>query len=369
MSLTKAAAGGAGCIAVAAAGAVAFIVFTGLALALLLPTDEDEDTLAASGQTCTVTAEDNTGIPDQYVDLVEEAAETSGFSVEIHAAQIEQESGWDETARSRVGAQGIAQLMPDTAESLGVDDPDDPDQAIPALGEYMAQVREAVEPYADSEGEEVELALAAYNAGPGAVEQHEGIPPYNETRDYVNTITDAAQGEFTSDCARTGAVIGDIGDGDWQNPLPGGDVTSPYGMRPCPGAATNCPAERNMHHGLDLSTGGGTDIVAPTDMQVGDAFYDDIGGYMIVGRQLEDGEYDESEGFVFQFGHCEEDSFYVGAGDKVASGEPLCVEGTTGMSTGEHLHFQISEPDAPDDVYSNSHSMDPEPILKEAGVM
>lgn len=93
---------------------------------------------------------------------------------------MEQESGFDPFAMSPAGAMGLMQLMPDTAWMLGVDDPWDPEQNVEGGVRYFSQQM-------DRFGR-VELALAAYNAGPGAVEKWGGVPPYPETLDYVNTI-------------------------------------------------------------------------------------------------------------------------------------------------------------------------------------
>lgn len=93
---------------------------------------------------------------------------------------IEQESGYDPLALSPTGAMGLMQLMPDTAWLLGLDDPFDPEQNIEGGVRYFAQQM-------DRFGT-LELALAAYNAGPGAVETWGGVPPYPETVQYVNSI-------------------------------------------------------------------------------------------------------------------------------------------------------------------------------------
>lgn len=93
---------------------------------------------------------------------------------------IEQESAFDPLALSPTGAMGLMQLMPDTAWLLGVEDPFDPEQNIEAGVRYFAQQM-------DQFGT-IEMALAAYNAGPGAVESWGGVPPYPETVDYVNSI-------------------------------------------------------------------------------------------------------------------------------------------------------------------------------------
>jgi cell wall-associated NlpC family hydrolase len=95
------------------------------------------------------------------------------------------ESGLDPNARSRAGALGLMQLMPATARELGVD-PRDPAQAIDGAARLLRQ-------HLTTFGS-VPLALAAYNAGPGAVRTYDGIPPYSETRAYVKRVTELMQG-------------------------------------------------------------------------------------------------------------------------------------------------------------------------------
>ena len=96
-------------------------------------------------------------------------------------ALIQVESAWNPVAVSRAGAMGLMQLMPDTAASLDVADPYDPDQNVRGGTVFLRRML-------DRFGGRVDLALAAYNAGPGAVERHGGIPPYAETRNYVQRI-------------------------------------------------------------------------------------------------------------------------------------------------------------------------------------
>lgn len=114
-----------------------------------------------------------------YLALAREAARRHNVPEDLFLRLVQQESGWNARAVSHKGAIGLAQLMPQTAALLGVD-PNDPLQNLDGGARYL---REQYETFGDWR-----LALAAYNAGPGAVRQHGGIPPYDETRNYVLVI-------------------------------------------------------------------------------------------------------------------------------------------------------------------------------------
>jgi soluble lytic murein transglycosylase-like protein len=119
----------------------------------------------------------------QYDSLIEESASFHGVDANLVRAVIQQESGFNPRATSRVGAMGLMQLMPGTASDLGVDDPYNPVQNIRAGVSYLKGL---LVKFAHN----VELALAAYNAGPGAVKKYGNVvPPYRETKDYVARIT------------------------------------------------------------------------------------------------------------------------------------------------------------------------------------
>ena len=95
-------------------------------------------------------------------------------------AVIAAESNFDPGAVSRKGARGLMQLMPDTAEALGIDDPLQPTDNVRGGTRYL---RSMLDRYGD-----LSRALAAYNAGPSAVDRYGGVPPYPETQDYVNRV-------------------------------------------------------------------------------------------------------------------------------------------------------------------------------------
>ncbi len=100
----------------------------------------------------------------------------------VHAI-IWQESGGDPSAVSRAGAMGLMQLMPGTARSYGVSDPFDPDENVAGGTAFL---HDLLRRYHGN----VTLALAAYNAGSGAVAKYRGVPPYAETRGYVQSVTE-----------------------------------------------------------------------------------------------------------------------------------------------------------------------------------
>jgi len=113
--------------------------------------------------------------------LIETAAKTNDLQIKLVRAVIEQESAFRPCAVSAKGAQGLMQLMPETAGELNVKDPFDPKENIAAGARYLKQLL-------DKFKGDTRLALAAYNAGPSAVDTANGIPDIPETRDYVAAI-------------------------------------------------------------------------------------------------------------------------------------------------------------------------------------
>jgi soluble lytic murein transglycosylase-like protein len=126
------------------------------------------------------------GEAGEYEPLIEQAAARNGLDPAVLHGLIEQESGFDPSATSSAGASGLTQLMPGTASSLGVANPLDPAESIEGGARYLGQLMTQF-------GGNTEDALAAYNAGPGAVQQYGGIPPYTETQSYVANVLDNAE--------------------------------------------------------------------------------------------------------------------------------------------------------------------------------
>jgi soluble lytic murein transglycosylase-like protein len=115
------------------------------------------------------------------------AAKKHGIDPALLAGLVKQESGFNPNAGSPAGARGLTQLMPGTAAGLGVTNVLDPAQSLDGGAKYLRQQLDAF-------GGDVTRALAAYNAGPGAVQRYGGVPPYAETQNYVRIVqANAAQ--------------------------------------------------------------------------------------------------------------------------------------------------------------------------------
>jgi len=121
------------------------------------------------------------GSISSFNDLIQKCASRYGLDPTLVAAVVIQESGDDPYAVSKAGAKGLMQLMPHTADSLGVENVFDPEQNIEGGTRYLRELLDGFQ------GDE-RLALAAYNAGPTAVRRYNGVPPYPETQGYVKKV-------------------------------------------------------------------------------------------------------------------------------------------------------------------------------------
>jgi soluble lytic murein transglycosylase-like protein len=125
--------------------------------------------------------------PEQIDALVRQNADVWQVDPALIKSVIANESSFNANATSPVGAQGLMQLMPETAASLGVKNPYDPAQNVAGGTRYLKSLLERF-------NGDTRLAVAAYNAGPGAVEKYNDVPPYAETQNYVKNVL----GSYTS---------------------------------------------------------------------------------------------------------------------------------------------------------------------------
>jgi soluble lytic murein transglycosylase-like protein len=200
--------GGAGAAAVSTAtasatGASAEPTATGAALtdASYIPQALGSTTAGnGSSAAATPSALTSTAATNPYGPLIEQAAARNGVEPSVLYGLIQQESGFDPSATSSAGALGLTQLMPGTASSLGVTEPLNPAQSIEGGARYLGQL---LRQFAGNTAD----ALAAYNAGPGAVQRYGGVPPYPETQQYVSKVlANAAAYGSSSPTAAAAAV-------------------------------------------------------------------------------------------------------------------------------------------------------------------
>lgn len=118
---------------------------------------------------------------NKYDRIIAEAAKAQNLEAPLLKAVIKAESDFDPNAVSHKGAKGLMQIMPQNFPMLNVSNPYDPHQSINAGARYLREMM-------DRFNGKVALSLAAYNAGPGAVDRHNGIPPYQETENYIERV-------------------------------------------------------------------------------------------------------------------------------------------------------------------------------------
>ena len=275
-------------------------------------------------------------VPSEYEAFILRAAQTCpGITAALLAAQLDAESGWSPNAVSRVGAQGLAQFMPGTWTGEGVDgdgdgirDPFNPADAIASQASFMCKLLAAVSVDRRLAGDPVDLALSAYNAGLGAVQKYAGVPPYAETRDYVQRIL-ALMMTYAMPAGAGSAAA-------WVVPV-AGPITSGFGQR-----------WGRLHNGVDFGVPIGTPVLAASD-----------GNVVAVGPVAGFGQWVKivhGGGVTTVYGHIS--SWTVTVGQAVRAGQHIAKSGNTGASTGPHLHFEVrldTEPVDPIAFYAAKH--------------
>lgn len=171
---------------------------TGQSFASTLQSASADSTSTASAASLTGASAGAGG--GEYEALIEQAAQRNGIEPAVLYGLIEQESGFNASAQSSAGAMGLTQLMPGTASSLGVSNPYDAAESIEGGARYLGNLMR------EFSGNTTD-ALAAYNAGPAAVSQYGGVPPYPETESYVSKVMANADAYRQSHPAATGSVL------------------------------------------------------------------------------------------------------------------------------------------------------------------
>lgn len=270
-------------------------------------------------------------VPAQYEALVRRAALACGaITGPLLAAQLEAESGWNPRAVSPAGAQGLAQFMPLTWAGEGVDgdgdgirDPFNPADAIASQASFMCKLHAAVTGDKSLAGDPVDLALAAYNAGLGAVQRHRGVPPYAETQGYIVRIRNLLANYADPTATAPGAGP----PGAWVRPVTGA-ITSHYG-----------PRWGQLHAGVDFAAPIGTAVYAASNGTVLAA--GPASGY---GRWV---KLAHPGGITTVYGHLSREAVTVG--QAVQAGQLIARSGNEGRSNGPHLHFEVRPNNRPVD--------------------
>lgn len=266
-------------------------------------------------------------IPAEYAALVNSAATAHGISAPWLAALLQSESAWNPNAVSPVGAQGLGQLMPATARSLGVTDPFDPAQSIDGAARYLSAQYERFGSY--------ELAAAAYNAGPGAVERYGDIPPFAETQAYVPKLAGlAAQygGEGLEEpvvvCLEAAGLLGG-------GPLIRGDVACPIGQPHNFTDTWGAPRSGGRSHkGVDIFAETGIPQYAYTAGTLR-LTSSSLGGVSLW--------VNGDTGDTYYYAHLSRYAEGVSTGTRVAAGDLVGYTGKTGnaRTTPAHLHWEV----------------------------
>ena len=266
---------------------------------------------------------EDAAISPQHAAMVNDAATAHGISAPWLAAVIAAESNWNPRALSPAGAMGLAQLMPGTARRLGVTDPWDPQQSINGGAAYLAEMFEAFGSW--------ELAVAAYNAGPGAVRRYGGIPPFPETQAYVPKVGALAEHFGATDHAAVVVCTAAIGVG----PTIVGGVACPVGQPHQFSDTWGAPRSGGRsHEGVDIFADHGIPLYA---YQAGTVRLSSspLGGISLW--------ITSDSGDEYYYAHLSGYAPGLRTGSRVEVGQVIGFNGNSGNAryTPPHLHWQV----------------------------
>lgn len=350
---------------------VLFLLILGAALVMLpfvaAATFQASKTTQTGGGIAEICAAGEAGqaqIPEEYREDVAKAAQVSGFSQEVIASQIFQESRWDPNVTSPSRARGLGQFKDDTWPTFGEGgDPYNGHDSIAAQGRFLKWLKDQYRHLAKGDDELlVRMVLSGYRLGHNTVLEVGGLPDAPEATAYHTEIL-ARTAIYTTECKPVMGGDDVVVAGDWTHPLPSSYFTSGYGWRDCV-SGVGCSDVIRNHNGIDFANPDGSPgtVVAATAMTVTQINLDADSGVFVRGKQQDD------PGYILTYLHCAEGSVRVAVGDSVPAGKALCTEGATGLAEKHHLHFMINMPDSPGGTFEQSRTVDPRPILEANGV-
>lgn len=260
----------------------------------------------------------------KYANEINRSAKKHGVDPHLIASIIQVESGFKNNRTSSAGAQGLMQLMPATARGLGVKNSMNAAQNIDGGTKYIAQQLKAFDG-------NLTKALAAYNAGAGNVRKYGGVPPFKETQNYVKKVN-AQLNKFGASVSKASKATSSSS----KNMVKASDhylknskfrVSSKYGNRTHPVTGK----KGKMHHGTDFAAPAGTAIKSLGKGKVTTAAYSKSAGHWVVIEQ--------DDGVTAKYMHMLK-APSVKRGQTVQAGQNIGQVGSTGSSTGNHVHIQ-----------------------------